>query len=107
MKGAEALDPGQRLMDLGLDSLMALELRGRLAVGLGRRGGVPATLVFEHPTIDAVARYVVREAMGVEASNPVVRPAPEDPAAKEAAARIAHLSEDEVTALLMKKLASL
>jgi malonyl CoA-acyl carrier protein transacylase len=107
VKGAEALDPGQRLMDLGLDSLMALELRGRLAVGLGRRGGVPATLVFEHPTIDAVARYVVREAMGVEASNPVVRPAPEDPAAKEAGARIAHLSEDEVTALLMKKLASL
>ena len=70
VRRAEALDPRQRLMDLGLDSLMALELRGRLAVGLGRAGGVPATLVFEHPTIDAIARFVVREAVGVEASGP-------------------------------------
>jgi SAM-dependent methyltransferase/aryl carrier-like protein len=105
---AETLDPRQRLMDLGLDSLMALELRGRLALGLGLAGGLPATLVFEHPTIDAVARYLVREAMGTSEPSPDARRhEPAAPSTDEAAARIAHLSEEEVAALLVKKLESL
>jgi aryl carrier-like protein len=105
---AETLDPRQRLMDLGLDSLMALELRGRLALGLGLAGGLPATLVFEHPTIDAVARYLVRETVGAREPIPDARrhePATSSP--DEAAARIAHLSEEEVEALLVKKLENL
>ena len=108
MSRAETLDPRQRLMDLGLDSLMALELRGRLAVGLGLAGGLPATLVFEHPTIDAVARYLVREALGVSEPIPAARRhEAATPSTDEAAARIAHLSEEEVAALLLKKLESL
>jgi hypothetical protein len=94
-------------MDLGLDSLMALELRGRLAVGLGLAGGLPATLVFEHPTIDAVARYLVREALGASEPIPAARHQAAAPSTDEAAARIAHLSEEEVAALLLKKLESL
>jgi aryl carrier-like protein len=105
---AETLDPRQRLMDLGLDSLLALELRGRLAVGLGLAGGLPATLVFEHPTIDAVARYLVRETLGASEPIPAARRyEAAAPSTDEAAARIAHLSEEEVAALLLKKLESL
>jgi acyl transferase domain-containing protein len=105
---AESLDPRQRLMDMGLDSLMALDLRGRLGVGLGRPEAVPATLIFEHPTIEAIAGFVIREAgAGADAAEPPRRDVGPEPAVEAAAARIAHLSEDEVEALLLKKLETL
>jgi polyketide synthase 12/polyene macrolide polyketide synthase/epothilone polyketide synthase D len=104
----ESLDPRQRLMDMGLDSLMALDLRGRLGVGLGRPEAVPATLIFEHPTIESIAAFVIREA-GAAPDSPEA-PRHDDrtePTFEETAARIAHLSEDEVEALLLKKLETL
>ena len=107
---AEALDPRQPLMDLGLDSLMAVELRSRLALGLGLGAALPATLVFEHPSIEAIAGLLVRmvtEANGAPVTARAVTPSERAAAVSEAAARIAELSEDEVEALLVKKLESL
>jgi acyl carrier protein len=50
--------PGLRdgLTDMGMDSLMAVELRNRLEAGAGR--SLPATLAFEHPTIEAISTYL-------------------------------------------------
>ncbi len=106
----ETLDPRQALMDLGLDSLMAVELRSRLALGLGLGRGLPATLIFEHPSIEAIAALVVRlvtEANGAPVEGRAEAAAAPPTVASEAAARIAELSEDEVEALLVKKLESL
>jgi hypothetical protein len=103
----EELDRRQRLMDLGVDSLMALELRQRLGAGLGLARPLPATLVFDHPSIEAIARLLAGEL------EPVVIPddpaiAPTTPAAPRLTAEaVAGLADEDVEALLLKRLESL
>ncbi|WP_037409738.1 MULTISPECIES: beta-ketoacyl synthase N-terminal-like domain-containing protein, partial [unclassified Serratia (in: enterobacteria)] len=53
------LDNAQPLSERGMDSLMALELRK----GLGRKIGLtlPATLVYDYPSPQAMARYILKD----------------------------------------------
>jgi len=59
-----ALDPKKGLMDMGLSSLMAVQLRNALAKSMGQR--MPATLAFNYPTIEAMADYLAGEVFPVE-----------------------------------------
>jgi len=56
--GVERIEPSQNLMDLGLDSLMAVEFRTWLKSELECPLG--STLLFDCPTLEAMADYLLQ-----------------------------------------------
>jgi acyl transferase domain-containing protein/SAM-dependent methyltransferase/acyl carrier protein len=59
-----ALDVNEPLRQLGLDSLMAVELRNLLGKTVGRT--LPATITFDHPTVNALVTYLSTEVFAEE-----------------------------------------
>jgi len=94
----------QGLFDMGMDSLMAVELKGRLERSLGVP--LPSTLTFNYPTIKALVDYLLSDALGFDSA-----PAPEKSASIPSPAEVLSfddpsedLSEDKLSVLLLKKL---
>ncbi|MEU9191153.1 type I polyketide synthase [Streptomyces sp. NPDC048484] len=65
--GPEAVDPAHRFRDLGFTSLTALDLRNRLQDATGLR--LPSTLLYDHPTPQQAARFLLEQTHGPHAAD--------------------------------------
>ncbi|MEM7130013.1 MAG: type I polyketide synthase [Chloroflexota bacterium] len=114
MQSPGQIDPDQGLMTLGLDSLMAVELRNELARGLEQ--SLPATLLFNYSTLNSLAAYLLSEMTelieieqhAAETDSSTVEPQEVIQEARqestEQKADLDALSEEEIAALLFQKL---
>ena len=94
---ARALQPGLGFFEMGMDSLMVLELRRRLQAALGR--SVPAPLVFNYPSVESLGRHLAAVLIAPPLAEKQVKARQKDKDA-ELLAEVAQLSEAEVAAAL-------
>jgi hypothetical protein len=74
LKAPVAPGPDEGFFDLGMDSLMAVELGNRLQALLGGSGRVAPTVAFDHPTARRLANHLLGDILAPRAKAP--RPAP-------------------------------
>lgn len=91
---AHSLDLQQGLFELGMDSLMALEVKNRLQNRLGLE--LPATIVFEHGTVVALAAYLAGKLYLPEPPTLQLPDPQEDPELDALVAEIEGLSEADL-----------
>ena len=72
-----AFSDQQPFRDMGLDSLMSLELRTRMKKALSLDAPLPATMAFDYPTIAALVDHLMTDVYGwaAPASAPLLPPA--------------------------------
>ncbi len=97
----------QPFNEIGLDSLMAVELRNAIGVALGQPQ--PATLLFDHPTSESLVEHllaVVGSASGGGASGAATAPASDASVGPSAAEieMLSDLTDEEAEAMLLAEL---
>ncbi|HEY2873547.1 MAG TPA: KR domain-containing protein, partial [Reyranella sp.] len=103
----ETPDPDIPLNEAGLDSLMALELRKSLGSGLDLR--LPATLLFNFPTVNALTEHLagligLSEATE-ETPEPVAPPVPTAIPQEQIVESVMRMSEDEMAEAIAQEFA--
>jgi acyl transferase domain-containing protein/acyl carrier protein len=98
-----AVEIARPLREIGLDSLLAVELRNVISKDVEKP--LPASLLFDYPTVEALAEYLMGEVLGLTEARETPAEIPAAILTPDAAATdIDGLSEEEAEALLMKEL---
>ena len=100
----ELVDLQKPLHEMGLDSLMAVELRNLLSTGIGMDRSLPASLVFDYPTVEAIVGYLAKRLLEREVggSNETGEKKPET--ADEILATLEEMPNEEVQRILSARL---
>ena len=115
---AEELSPRDRLSDLGMDSLIALELRAELVKGLGVADGISSTIAFDSGTVGELSHALLHSLKSHAVDGVSVQPAPpksspvlpahrgrqEARPASVTATQLSEMSEEQVEQLLNERL---
>jgi acyl carrier protein len=99
---SDRIDPQQGFFTIGMDSVMAVQLRIRLETSLGQT--LPSTIAFEYPTIDALTTYIAKDVLKLDAGVNESLVKDSDSSLKTEPAKT--LSEDELLAKLDDELAA-
>jgi NAD(P)-dependent dehydrogenase (short-subunit alcohol dehydrogenase family)/acyl carrier protein len=99
-----SIDQKAPLNGLGLDSLMAVELRNLLGRAIGRT--LPATLLFDHPSIEALTSHLATLLRIEPVESAAALPSPQVSGAGEADLldHVEQLSEEELDRLLAARM---
>ena len=98
-----SVNPAAPLKQLGLDSLMAVELRNMLTRSIGKP--LPVTVLFDYPTLDALADHLAH-VMNLDLAT---TPSPSTPTASRvqpgpSRSEVHSLSDEEAEAMLLAEL---
>ena len=58
LKSHETLNEKAGFFDLGMNSIKAVELKSRLQASIGEEITIPLTLIFDHPTLQALSKKI-------------------------------------------------
>lgn len=107
IRQAQLIDDRQGFFEMGMDSLMSVELKSRLERSVDQ--ALPSTLTFNYPSVEALSSFFADELLpdpGVEV-RVEVQPQPTPAQVSQATSVSDDLSEDDLAALLAAKLARL
>jgi acyl carrier protein/NAD(P)-dependent dehydrogenase (short-subunit alcohol dehydrogenase family) len=103
LDAAHAPNPRQGFTDIGLDSLMAVELSNRLQKSLDRR--LPSTLTFEYPTMEVLTQYLAKDVLGIAVVDLPAKTKQRPDTSKETAAdAVDEIPDDQLEDELLKEL---
>jgi NAD(P)-dependent dehydrogenase (short-subunit alcohol dehydrogenase family)/acyl carrier protein len=98
-------DPRRTLNELGFDSLTAVEFANRVGRSIGR--SLNPTLLFDYPTLERLAAYVVRDVLSLESEAARSAEPKADAVRAEAVADVEKMSEEDLDATVLRHLEQL
>ena len=107
LEASERPEPQQGFFEMGMDSLMAVELANRLEATLGE--SLSSTLAFDYPNVEKVAQHLAQDVLSLEmaqSAEPQAQVKIKDASAG-LVSNIKELSEDELSGLINQRLEAL